>query len=45
MEVLNDLVRSGKVRYIGASSMHAWEVNKQKIMYAINRIYRSLKNS
>ncbi|KAF9978819.1 hypothetical protein BGZ73_000088 [Actinomortierella ambigua] len=28
MEALNDLVRSGKVRYIGASSMHAWEFQK-----------------
>jgi aryl-alcohol dehydrogenase-like predicted oxidoreductase len=27
MEALNDVVRSGKVRYIGASSMSAWEVN------------------
>lgn len=26
MEALHDLVKSGKVRYIGASSMHAWEV-------------------
>ncbi|KAL0479070.1 versiconal hemiacetal acetate reductase [Acrasis kona] len=28
MEALNDLVRSGKVRYIGASSMHAWQFAK-----------------
>jgi aryl-alcohol dehydrogenase-like predicted oxidoreductase len=28
MEALNDLVRSGKVRYIGASSMYAWQFNK-----------------
>ncbi|KAI9019263.1 NADP-dependent oxidoreductase domain-containing protein [Phycomyces nitens] len=28
MEALNDLVRSGKVRYIGASSMKAWEFQK-----------------
>ncbi|KAG0226351.1 hypothetical protein BGW42_003686 [Actinomortierella wolfii] len=28
MEALNDLVRSGKVRYIGASSMRAWEFQK-----------------
>ncbi|KAI9251591.1 NADP-dependent oxidoreductase domain-containing protein [Sporodiniella umbellata] len=28
MEALNDLVRSGKVRYIGASSGHAWEFQK-----------------
>jgi len=28
MEALNDLVRSGKVRYIGASSMWAWQFQK-----------------
>ncbi|MFI5735580.1 aldo/keto reductase [Kribbella sp. NPDC051587] len=28
LEALNDLVRSGKVRYLGASSMHAWEFAK-----------------
>lgn len=28
MEALQDLVKSGKVRYIGASSMHAWEFQK-----------------
>jgi len=28
MEALNDLVRSGKVRYIGASSMKAWQFSK-----------------
>ncbi|KAI7887388.1 Aldo/keto reductase [Lichtheimia hyalospora FSU 10163] len=28
MGALNDLVKSGKVRYIGASSMHAWEFQK-----------------
>lgn len=28
MEALNDLVRSGKVRYIGASSMDAWQFQK-----------------
>jgi len=28
MEALNDLVRSGKVRYIGASSMRAWQFAK-----------------
>jgi aryl-alcohol dehydrogenase-like predicted oxidoreductase len=25
LEALNDIVRAGKVRYIGASSMHAWQ--------------------
>ncbi|KAF9975650.1 hypothetical protein BGZ73_000606 [Actinomortierella ambigua] len=28
MEALNDLVRSGKVRYIGASNMPAWQFQK-----------------
>jgi len=28
MEALNDLVKSGKVRYIGASSMHSWQFVK-----------------
>lgn len=28
LEALNDLVRAGKVRYIGASSMHAWQFTK-----------------
>ncbi|CEP14663.1 hypothetical protein [Parasitella parasitica] len=28
MEALNDLVRSGKVRYIGSSSCYAWEFQK-----------------
>jgi len=28
MEALHDLVKSGKVRYIGASSMYAWQFSK-----------------
>lgn len=28
LEALNDVVRSGKVRYVGASSMHAWQFSK-----------------
>jgi aryl-alcohol dehydrogenase (NADP+) len=28
LEALNDIVRAGKVRYIGASSMHAWQFSK-----------------
>lgn len=28
MEVLHDLVRAGKVRYLGASSMYAWQFAK-----------------
>ena len=30
MEALNDLVRSGKVRYLGASSMWAWQFSKMQ---------------
>ena len=28
LDALNDLVRAGKVRYLGASSMHAWQFMK-----------------
>ena len=28
MEALNDVVKAGKARYIGASSMHAWQFSK-----------------
>jgi 1-deoxyxylulose-5-phosphate synthase len=28
LETLNDVVRAGKVRYLGASSMHAWQFMK-----------------
>jgi aryl-alcohol dehydrogenase-like predicted oxidoreductase len=28
LEALNEVVKSGKVRYLGASSMHAWEFSK-----------------
>jgi len=28
LEALNDVVRAGKVRYLGASSMHAWQFSK-----------------
>lgn len=28
LEALNDLIRAGKVRYIGASSMYAWQFSK-----------------
>lgn len=28
LDALNDVVRAGKVRYIGASSMHAWQFTK-----------------
>ncbi|QHA08508.1 aldo/keto reductase [Streptomyces broussonetiae] len=35
MEALHDLVKSGKVRYIGASSMYAWEF--AKLQYTAER--------
>jgi aryl-alcohol dehydrogenase-like predicted oxidoreductase len=36
MCALNDLVRSGKVRYIGASSMYAWQFSKAQYIAEIN---------
>lgn len=35
MEALHDLVKSGKVRYIGASAMHAWQF--QKALYVAEK--------
>ena len=35
LEALNDVVRSGKARYVGASSMYAWEFSK--MLHAANR--------
>jgi aryl-alcohol dehydrogenase (NADP+) len=32
LEALHDIVKSGKVRYIGASSMHAWQFTKSLYM-------------
>jgi aryl-alcohol dehydrogenase-like predicted oxidoreductase len=32
LEALHDLVKSGKVRYLGASSMHAWEFAKARYL-------------
>src|SRR3954462_9019833 len=31
MEALNDVVRAGKARYIGASSMYAWQFAKAQV--------------
>jgi aryl-alcohol dehydrogenase-like predicted oxidoreductase len=28
LEALHDIIKAGKVRYIGASSMHAWQFAK-----------------
>ena len=36
MEALNDIVRAGKVRYIGASSMYAWQFAKLQTAAALN---------
>ena len=36
MEALHDVVRSGKARYIGASSMHAWQFAKAQHLAAVN---------
>jgi aryl-alcohol dehydrogenase-like predicted oxidoreductase len=36
MEALNDLVSAGKVRYIGASSMYAWQFAKAQHVAATN---------
>ncbi|MGO9660702.1 MAG: aldo/keto reductase [Acidimicrobiales bacterium] len=35
LEALNDVVRSGKARYVGASSMYAWEFSK--MLHAADR--------
>jgi aryl-alcohol dehydrogenase-like predicted oxidoreductase len=37
MQALNDLVRSGKVRYIGCSSCYAWEFQKANNIAEKNR--------
>lgn len=36
MEALHDLVKSGKVRYIGASSMFAWQFSKAQYLADLN---------
>jgi len=36
MEALHDIVRAGKARYIGASSMHAWQFAKAQHVAARN---------
>lgn len=36
MEALNDLVRMGKVRYIGASAMYAWQFIKANSIARVN---------
>jgi aryl-alcohol dehydrogenase-like predicted oxidoreductase len=36
MEALNDIVRKGKVRYIGASSMYAWQFAKALYVSRLN---------
>ena len=36
MEALHDVVRAGKVRYLGASSMHAWQFSKANYVAKLN---------
>jgi aryl-alcohol dehydrogenase-like predicted oxidoreductase len=36
LEALSDLVKAGKVRYLGASSMHAWEFAKALHLQKLN---------
>ena len=36
LEALHDLVRTGKVRYLGASSMHAWQFCKALYLAELN---------
>ncbi len=36
MEALHDVVKSGKARYIGASSMHAWQFAKAQHVAKVN---------
>lgn len=36
MEALHDVVKSGKARYIGASSMHAWQFSKAHYVAKMN---------
>ncbi len=40
MEALHDLVKAGKVRYIGASSMEAWRFAKITMQPQYNLLYR-----
>ena len=40
MEALNDVVRAGKVRYLGASSMFAWQLLKAQYVAAASRFSR-----
>lgn len=36
MQALHDIVRAGKVRYLGASSMYAWQFAKMQTAAAVN---------
>lgn len=36
MEALHDVVKAGKARYIGASSMHAWQFSKAQYTATLN---------
>lgn len=36
LEALHDVIKAGKVRYIGASSMHAWQFSKAQYVARLN---------
>ena len=38
MEALHDVVKAGKARYIGASSMYAWQFSKAQYVAAAQRL-------
>lgn len=40
LTTLDDLVRSGKVRYIGASSMYAWQFSKALHLAGMNHLHK-----
>jgi len=40
LEALSDVVKSGKVRYIGASSMHAWQFTKALYLAQLHGLTR-----
>ena len=38
MEALHDVVKAGKARYIGASSMYAWQFSKAQHVADLRRL-------
>lgn len=45
MKALNDVIESGKVRYVGASSMAAWEFQMLQHVAEVNGWFVSLSSS